>query len=628
MHANEAALTVDQAAALRDNLQAKHLPLPTLLRLLRMTDMTDDAKQVPTNASDRSPSRPRRTVFLFAWLGALALIWGTMWVRATVTQSDWGVVNSAGIAAVALGAVGLAVWVVRSSGLSLGRRLALAAILLVLTGAFFAQRLPIELIHNGDVGVVGWRWRGAAPDRELTSLPLRHAEGNAQGTAKVGDARRQAMEENAPAPQSPAAWEPSLHDYPAFLGGKYWADAGDVQFDFEKFASPPRQVWERKIGAGWSSFATVGDLAVTQEQRGDQELVTAYSVATGDVLWAHADNVRWDPNGVGALGYAGPRATPSLHQGRVVTHGATGIVNCLDATTGGLIWSCDTLKQFGGEILMWGVSSSPLVFDDWVVVSVGAPGASVVAFDLATGDLRWKEGKSKASYGSPIRTAFGGVEQVVTVDEGEVVGRRMSDGEPLWRFPWLSHSDSDASASQPVPVGDDLLFVSKGYGHGSALMRIQRENGDRGAFHCEELWRKSVMKTKMGNVVVRDGFVYGLDDVYLQCIELETGRSRWKKRRNPSFGHGQVLLAGDALLTLTEAGEVVIADANPERYRERAAFPAVEGLTWNNPALAGSRLLVRNAAVAACYELPLRSLAVASGPGPDGERAPAANSPE
>jgi outer membrane protein assembly factor BamB len=115
------------------------------------------------------------------------------------------------------------------------------------------------------------------------------------------------------------------------------------------------------------------------------------------------------------------------------------------------------------------------------------------------------------------------------------------------------------------------------------------------------------MRTKMSNVVVRDGHVYGLSEGLLQCIELDTGKSRWKKRRSPEFGHGQIMLVGDVILAVTEkSGEVVLVEASPRKYRELASLPALEGVTWNNPALSGPYLLVRNAEQAACLELPLR----------------------
>jgi outer membrane protein assembly factor BamB len=214
----------------------------------------------------------------------------------------------------------------------------------------------------------------------------------------------------------------------------------------------------------------------------------------------------------------------------------------------------------------------------------------------------WTAGDRRSSYATPVLTTLAGTEQVIVVNEDFVTSHRAEDGVILWEHPWPGRSDGNASTSQPVPVGDDRVFLSKGYGIGSELIQVLRDGQQ---LYTDTIWQERRMKTKMCNVVIRDGFVYGLDDVNLQCIELATGKRRWKKRRQPSFGHGQVLLVGAHLLVLSEEGEVILAAVDPHEYRELAHFSALEGVTWNNPTLVGSRLLVRNAEWAACFELPL-----------------------
>jgi outer membrane protein assembly factor BamB len=202
-----------------------------------------------------------------------------------------------------------------------------------------------------------------------------------------------------------------------------------------------------------------------------------------------------------------------------------------------------------------------------------------------------------------------GEPQIVVVNENWVTAHRASDGKVLWEHPWEHKDDNTASASQPVPVGDDRIFLSKGYGVGASLVAVRRDAD--GAFTVEPLWNspiKRVMKTKFCNVVVREGFVYGLDDVLLECIELETGKVRWKKRRTPEFGHGQIMLVGDVILVLSETGELALVAASPDEYRELASLRVLDdaNVTWNNPAFAPPYLLVRNNREAACYRLPRR----------------------
>jgi outer membrane protein assembly factor BamB len=518
----------------------------------------------------------RSWLWIAAWLLLLAAI--SAIVRYTI--DDRGVRNSVDYSAIGLAILGAAVWIVRRRALSRPVRWGLAAMLLLAPASVMLQFSPVELIMDGNMTVVGWRWRWKEPDIQLA----------APKTAKT-----QTID-----------WRETAADYPRFLGNGYWAEVKGVELETDWEKHPPKQLWKREIGAGWSSFAIVGDYAVTQEQRGDAELVVCYALRTGEIVWTHADHVRWDPIARGSLGGVGPRATPTVHEGKVFTHGATGIVNCIDARTGHLVWSHKTLEETGAEPVMWGKASSPLVVDDAVVISVGgADDASLVAYDTENGQKAWSAGTRRSSYASPVLTELAGVRQILSVNEDFLTAHDASDGAVLWEFPWAGDSDTDATASQPVPVSDDRVFLSKGYGGGAELIHVER--GEDGKFAAMSLWKNhSVMRTKMCNVVIHDGYVYGLNEGILQCIELQSGRSRWKKRRSPEFGHGQILLVGDVVLLLSERGELILFDASPAKYRERASLPALEGITWNNPALAGNLLLVRNATEAAAFELPLR----------------------
>ena len=443
---------------------------------------------------------------------------------------------------------------------------------------------PIELINDGDLGVRTWRWRWTPKHDQRLAIP--------DSTGAAG------------------GWQTTPHDYPRFLGSGFWAEVESVRLDADWEANPPRELWRCPIGAGWSSFAVVGNYAVTQEQRGEYEMVCCYRVNTGnaggEVVWTYSEPVRWDPQGSACVSGIGPRATPTIHDGKVFAHGATGIVVCLDARSGKLLWRHDTLNEFGVENLAWGMATSPLVVDDNVVVSTAAPGRSLVAYDIQSGELAWAAGEHRASYASPVLCELAGVRQIVVVNENFVTAHDATSGEVIWEHPWPGGSNSNASASQPVPVGGDRLFLSKGYGIGSQLVQVAL--GD-GKWSAKTLWARPTMKTKMGNVVVRNGLVFGLDDVAMQCIDLETGDQRWKHRRRPPFGHGQILLVGDEILVLTESGELALVEASGERYHELSTFPVFnpEQVTWNNPALSGPNLLIRNAVEAACYELPLVS---------------------
>ncbi len=389
-------------------------------------------------------------------------------------------------------------------------------------------------------------------------------------------------------------------DYPRFLGPNAIPMIQGLELATDWKARPPELIWRQPIGAGWSGFAIAGDYAVTQEQRGDQELVVCYELKTGRTVWTHANPGRF----TSVLGGDGPRATPTIADGKVYTHGASGILNCLDGATGEVLWSHDTLKENGADNIGWGKSGSPLVVDDLVINSAGGPnGRSLIAYNKDDGTEVWAAGNDQSSYASPTLATLGGVRQVISVNQDRVAAHRLSDGEELWATPWKGDSNSNATASQPVVLPGERVFLSKGYNIGSALLQIDAT--EDGKFSVEKLWAESrLMNSKLTNVVVQGDFIYGLSGGILECINWKTGTRQWKRGR---YGHGQNILVGDVLLVTTEnPGDVVLVAANPEKYEELARFSAIEGKTWNNPAITGPYLLVRNHREAACYKLPLR----------------------
>ncbi len=381
-------------------------------------------------------------------------------------------------------------------------------------------------------------------------------------------------------------------DYPQFLGPSRNATVPGVRLASDWQASPPREVWRREVGAGWSGFAVVDKRAVTQEQRGDQEQVVAYDLATGEVLWRHADEARYETT----IGGVGPRATPTIEGDAVYTLGATGILNALDLATGRPLWSHDILKEHGAGNREWGKSGSPLVVGERVVVSAGgASNRSLVAYDRSTGELAWTAGSDTSSYSSPVLLELAGRRQILMRNQSSIAAHDSETGEILWSESWPAEQPNVAV---PLALGADRVLVSSGYGVGAKLYRVSETAG---AFDVATLWESPRMKAKFTNLVEHEGFVYGLDDGVMVCLDPATGERRWKKGR---YGHGQVILAGDLLLVTTEHGEVVLIEPNPEELRELGSLVAFDGKTWNPPALAGSLLLLRTDSEAALYALP------------------------
>ncbi len=383
-------------------------------------------------------------------------------------------------------------------------------------------------------------------------------------------------------------------DYPQFLGRDRDGVAHGIRLARDWTAKPPKELWRKNIGLGWSAFAVVGDYAVTQEQREDKELVVCYELKTGKVRWKHEHDARLhDPQGGD-----GPRATPTIVDGRVYTVGGTGILDCIDGATGKKLWTHDTLAENGLSNIIWGKSNSPLVFDDKVIVTGGKEKKdSLLAYRKDDSKLLWTAGDDDASYASPALATLAGKKQILSVNAHSVTGHDPEDGKILCTFPWPGDM---AKASQPVPLPNDRVFLSAGYDVGCVLLHITR--GSDGQWSAEPLWATRGMRTQFSNVVITRNCAFGLDSRILSCVDLATGERKWKGER---YDFGQVLLVGDLLIVQAEKGDVVLVEANPNEFKELGRIPALKDKTWNNPVLSGPYLLVRNDREAVCYELPV-----------------------
>ncbi len=430
----------------------------------------------------------------------------------------------------------------------------------------------------------------AQQQREAMQQPA----GNNPAPAGVTPTQQSAQQAGAPAAGS------SPETASAHATRNYWTNFRgpnrDGRYDeMEVLTKWPAQglslVWKQPVGMGYASFTIAEGRAFTIEQRRRQEVVAAYNIDTGRELWAQGWNAEYsDSTG------DGPRTTPTWDDGRLYALGATGELHCLDAKTGAVNWAKNILADNQAENLSWAMAASPLIVDDKVIVLPGGSGGkSVVAYNKLTGAPVWKSQNDRQAYVSPMLVTLAGRRQILVVSASRVFGLAPQDGALLWSQVW--NTDMGINVSQPIVVDKNRFFISSGYGKGASLVEVTSAGN---GFTARSLWENINMKNKFNSSVLHEGHVYGLDEGILTCIDVSTGARKWKGGR---YGYGQILLASGHLIVMSDTGDLALVKASPAEYSELARFTALEGKTWNYPAIAGGRLFVRNANEMAAYKI-------------------------
>ena len=538
---------------------------------------------------------------------ALFLFFGTRIGEGHHIERQWFNLFRTIVVVVAAGLIAL--WALFFSG---WRKLPVAIVLVVLIGGSLSL---FRVEYDGDL----------RPHIHFRDWVLRLF--GASHSDKVRAHREQQARTLARRPVDPT---PLTTDFAGFRGADRSGVVDGPALNRDWNARPPRVVWKQPIFGGYSAFAVVNEFLFTMEQRDDQEAVVCYDAVNGNELWSYA----WPGRFEESMGGVGPRSTPTVDNGEVFALGALGRLVCLNAVTGELKWSVETTE--GARNLRWAMSGSPLVYGNLVVVNPGAQtpnraGKALVAYDRRNGRVVWNSGKYQAGYASPMLVKLCGRWQILLFDGAGLGGHDAEDGVELWRFPWLTQGESGINVAQPIvlerenqpppllgPLVGGLglqpsiersgeVFIASGYGRGGALVRIS-VNGK--TWRADEVWKtpRSSMRCKFSSPVQHNGFIYGLDDGNLQCVDLTDGAVKWTDRRRPgegrAHGNGQILRCGDLLVVLSEYGEVVLVEANPEQYRELGRIKVLDGdKTWNNPALAGGLLYIRNHEEMACVDL-------------------------
>ncbi|MFH5802577.1 PQQ-binding-like beta-propeller repeat protein [Alienimonas sp. DA493] len=445
---------------------------------------------------------------------------------------------------------------------------------------------------DGAMQITGFRYR-FAPDAEerLAAFVAAHPT-----SAASAEARRAA---DAPPLVADA------DDWPGLRGSDRDGVVLDATVRTDWSEEVPKTVWRHPVGLGWGGFSVVGDRCFTLEQRGDEETVACYDADSGAPLWSHGEPVRFSR--IAPNGGDGPASTPLFHEGAVYSMGSTGLVTCLDARTGELRWKRELIPG-GSENIEWGLACSPQVVDGALVVLPGVAageGSAFMGLDPANGETLWASGDDVGSYSSPVTADLDGVRQILAYGGTALHGLSV-DGAPLWQIPWSNQAQ--VNAALPL-VSGDRVFLSSGYGTGAGLYDVARSGGD---WRATEVWRtENRFKLKFNDAILHDGFVYGLDEGILSCVDLEDGSRVWKRGR---YGYGQVLLVGTAdgppaLLVTCEDGDLALVAASPDgfeelaRYSDAAGETLLSGVCWNHAALVRGRLYWRNGTEAICVRI-------------------------
>jgi outer membrane protein assembly factor BamB len=386
-------------------------------------------------------------------------------------------------------------------------------------------------------------------------------------------------------------------DFPRYRGvhGDGVASSAIVSEDWQN--RPPKEIWRTTVGWSYAGIAVAGKVAITLEQRNEDEAVVCYDRATGKELWSYRYPAQFKHTR--AMGGGGPRSTPTIADGHVYSLGAVGDLVCLDGVTGTKRWAVNILTDNGAKVVEWGMTGSPLIVGELVVVNAGVDPSNnqshaVAAYERKTGNKAWATGEFPAGYSSPMLATINRGEQIVLFDGGGVAGIDPLDGKQFWRHPWKTFQDMNIM--QPLLLPGNRVLISSQATNGCAMLEVTGAS-------VKEIWHNRNLAAHFANPIYYAGHIYGLHKGLLCCLDAETGERRWETSER--FGSGQLLLTGNTLLLQTEqSGELIAAVADPAEYRELGRIRVFRGSrTWNTPSLAGGRLYLRNHEEMVCLDL-------------------------
>jgi len=383
-------------------------------------------------------------------------------------------------------------------------------------------------------------------------------------------------------------------DWPRFLGPNADSISTETGINKDWSAQPPKECWRLAMSdEGFSGPAVKGQVVYLHDHVDEEDVVRALEAATAKEVW------RFTYAEQGRENHGFTRATPTVEGDRVYTVSRTGVVHCLNAATGEVIWREDVMTDRGGAPPEWGASNSALIDGDRLIAIAAAENAHVVALNKMTGEEIWAGGGTDiAGYGTPAVAVLNGKKQYLVFTGKSMISVDAEDGTLLWRHPWETRLDSNACA--PIVVGDDLVWIASGYRRGCALLRIE---GDQ----VTEVWSDKRITPHWSSAVYVDGHLYTTTPPgFLVCVEAQTGKEKWRSRGTArGFEHGG-LVAVDGTLIVIEGntGNVVQVALTTEEYRELGRINPLESARcWTAPVVANKKLYVRSPEELVCLDI-------------------------
>lgn len=353
----------------------------------------------------------------------------------------------------------------------------------------------------------------------------------------------------------------------------------------------PKVLWRVPSGEGYAGIVMANGRGYTMVGQGESEFMLSFDPANGKEVWRYKiDGLFYNDQG------SGPRSTPLVDGEIVFGLSGNGKLHAVSVKNGRAVWSHDLRKEYGGQMPQWGISTTPLVEDNLLIVDVGGnSGHAVMAFDKRTGKVIWKSESGVPGYSAPIAITVNNIRQVLVFAGTGLLSLAPQDGKLFWRYDWETRYD--VNAATPVFIPPDKIFISSGYGKGCALLQTRVNNGN---VTVQEVWKTREMKNHFSSSILYGNHLYGFDDFFLTCMEVETGKTKWQQR---GFNKGSLLFADGHLIVLGEYGNLALVEATPTGYKEKANTQILKGKSWTMPTLANGKLYLRNQSEMLCLDV-------------------------